>query len=149
MDDVTVTGGHMTKSSRMMMGSKLNLEWLSKTRVGLNTRYRWTGKMMGISMDFTVQVTKWIPGREKVWETIGPAKLVIYSWYRMNLLVSQLPEGSKAALSITYEKPQGPFNKILCFLFADWYCAWCLKQMLADAKKAITTRNFSSAHVHG
>lgn len=79
IDDLGVTGMHMTRSSMMMMGSKLNLEFLTENHTGLGSRYRWTGKMMGLKMDFTVEVTKWISGKEKIWETIGEAKLIIYS----------------------------------------------------------------------
>ena len=79
LDDLGVTGMHMTQSSMMMMGSKLHLEYLTEHHIGLGSRYRWTGKMMGMEMDFTVEVTKWIKGIEKVWETIGEAKMIIYS----------------------------------------------------------------------
>lgn len=138
IDDLGVTGAHMTKSSSMMMGNKLNLEFLTENHIGPGTKYRWTGKMMGMPMDFTVEVTKWIERKEKIWETIGSPKMIIYSFYWMHLIVTpQLNNTTKAILSITYEKPKGWLNKVLCFLFADWYCAWCLKQMLGDAKKML------------
>lgn len=130
----------MTKSSAMMMGNKLNLEYLTTNHTGLGSKYRWTGKMMGRKMDFTVEVTKWIAGVEKVWETIGEAKMIIYSWYRMNLLVKQENANSEALLSITYEKPKRWLAKIISFLFADWYCNWCLKNMLNDAKKLLVNK---------
>ena len=138
IDDLGVTGIHMTKSSMMMMGSKLHLSYLTEHKTGLGSRYRWTGAMMGVSMDFTVEVTKWIEGKQKVWETIGPTKLIIYSWYRMNLIVRSIESGAEAELSISYEKPQGFINNVLSFLFANWYCRWCLKQMLGDAKVTVT-----------
>lgn len=134
LDDLGITGMHMTKSSAMMMGSKLKLEYLTPNHTGLDSKYRWTGIMMGMKMNFTVVVTKWIEGVEKTWETIGEAKMIIYSWYRMHLLVKPTSDGSEAELSITYEKPEGWFAKIISFLFADWYCNWCLKNMLNDAK---------------
>lgn len=134
IDDLGVTGMHMTKSSMMMMGSKLHLEFLTLNHTGLGSRYRWTGTMMGLKMDFTVEVTKWIEGREKVWETIGDPKLIIYSWYRMTLNVLPIENGTKAELLITYEKPKGFFNRIISLLLADWYCRWCLRKMLGDAK---------------
>ena len=137
IDDLGVTGMHMTQSSMMMMGSKLNLEFLTENHTGLGSKYRWTGKIMGMAMDFTVEVTKWIPPKEKIWETIGDTKLIIYSWYRMHLLVLPVLNGCKAELSISYEKPKGFFNKILSFLFADWYCRWCLKNMLNDTKTVL------------
>jgi hypothetical protein len=143
IDNLGVTGMHMTQSSMMMMGSKLKLEYLTENHTGLGTKYRWTGKMMGMGMDFTVQVTKWIQGKEKTWETIGDTKLIIYSWYRMHLNVSKIDNKSLAELSISYERPKGVFYKMLSFLFADWYCRWCLKNMLNDAEKALNTELIS------
>jgi len=137
LDDLGVTGMHMTKSSAMMMGSKLHLEFLTEYHTGLGSKYRWTGKMMGIDMDFTVEVTKWIRSVEKVWETIGKAKMIIYSWYRMRLLLSQENDNTIAELSITYEKPTGWFARLISFLVADWYCRWCLKNMLDDTRKEL------------
>lgn len=137
IDDLGVTGTHMTNSSVMMMGSKLHLEYLTEHHTGLGSSYRWTGKMMGLSMDFTVKVTTWIEGKEKIWETIGDTKLIIYSWYRMFLKVSPMKSGSLAELSISYEEPTGFLNRILSFLFANWYCRWCLRKMLGDAKHVV------------
>lgn len=136
IDDLGVTGMHMTQSSAMMMGSKLHLEFLTENNSGLGSIYRWYGKMLGLKMDFTVEVTKWINGEEKIWETVGTPTLIIYSWYRMHLKVLPLSTGAQAELSISYKKPRGFFNKILSFFFADWYCRWCLKKMLGDAKNA-------------
>ncbi|MBS3915629.1 MAG: hypothetical protein KG003_14130 [Bacteroidetes bacterium] len=138
IDDLGVTGMHMTNSSMMMMGSKLNLQYLSENKTGLGTKYRWYGRMMGMAMDFTVEVTKWIEGKEKTWETIGPTKLIIYSWYQMHLEVSEKAHGTDAELSISYEKPKGLFYKIISFLVADWYCRWCLNNMLDDAEKSLS-----------
>ncbi len=134
LDDLGVTGMHMTQSSAMMMGSKLHLEYLVENHTGPGSKYRWTGKMMGMKMDFTVEVTKWIEGVEKTWETIGEARMIIYSWYRMHLLVYPKGDSAQAELSITYEKPKGWFAKIVSFLVADLYCNWCLKKMLSDSK---------------
>ncbi|WP_276374237.1 hypothetical protein [Chryseolinea sp. H1M3-3] len=146
IDDLGVTGMHMTESSGMMMGSKLNLEFLTTNKTGIGSRYRWTGKMMGLMMNFTVEVTKWINGVEKVWETIGETKLIIYSWYRMKLLLKDVNGNTEAELSISYEKPKGLLNKILCFFLADWYCRWCLKKMLGDAKKVFTNHPKQTTH---
>jgi hypothetical protein len=145
IDDLGVTGMHMTNSSMMMMGSKLKLEFLTTNKTGVGSRYRWTGKMIGLMMDFTVEVTKWINGVEKVWETIGNAQLIIYSWYRMKLQVNETNGTTEAELSISYEKPKGFFNRILCFFLADWYCRWCLKKMLGDAKKVIEKLQLQTA----
>lgn len=135
LDDLTVSGMHMTESSGMMMGSRLHLEYLTNHHTGLGSKYRWTGRMMGMRMDFTVEVTKWVEGVEKIWEMVGEAKMIIYSWYRMHLLVYPKGNTTHAELSITYAKPNGRFAKILSFLFAGWYCRWCLKKMMSDSKR--------------
>jgi hypothetical protein len=140
IDDLGVTGMHMTESSMMMMGSKLHLEFLTANRTGLGSKYRWTGKMMGIPMDFTVVVTKWEKGKEKVWETIGETKLIIYSSYRMKLYIERKHEKTEATLSIGYERPRDLVGKILSYLFADFYCWWCLKKMLNDAKMSLDAK---------
>ncbi|HET9056354.1 MAG TPA: hypothetical protein VFN30_05845 [Chitinophagaceae bacterium] len=148
IDNLGVTGMHMTKSSWMMIGSKLKLDYLTEQHNGPGTKYRWTGKMMGIKMDFTVEVTQWIEGKEKIWETVGKAKMIIYSWFQMHLTTAPMfNKGTKAELSITYKKPKGLLNNILCFLFADWYCKWCLKQMLGDAKKSLNAMKSSSQFI--
>lgn len=128
---------HMTKSSMPMMGGKLNLEFITRHHTGLGSKYRWTGKVMWMEMDFTVEVTKWLDGKEKTWETIGHPKVIIYSWYRMHLEISGDDNITKAELAISYEKPKGGFNKIICFLLGDWYCRWCLKHMLGDCKTSV------------
>ncbi len=141
IDDLGVTGMHMTQSSAMMMGSKLHLEFLTKHHTGIDSKYQWTGTMVGMKMDFTVEVSKWVEGVEKVWETIGEVKMIIYSWYRMQLLLTKKDNSTIAELSITYEKPKGWFLKILSFFFADWYCNWCLKNMLADTKRQLESNS--------
>jgi hypothetical protein len=143
LDDLSVTGMHMTQSSTMLMANKLHLEYLTEKHRGVGSKYRWKGMMMGMKMDFTVEVTKWVEGVEKLWETIGDAKMIIYSWYSMYLLLSPGSNTTLAELSITYEKPKGWFAKILSFFIADWYCNWCLKKMLADTKKSLESHYIS------
>lgn len=68
MDDFSKTGMHMTESL-MMMGSKLELEQLSVNATGIGACYRWHGKMLGLTIDFTETVTKWQVNQVKEWET--------------------------------------------------------------------------------
>ena len=82
MDQVGNTGMHMMKNSGMMMGSKLNLQQVSENALGINSKYRRTGSILGYPMDFIVVTTKWIEGKEKVWETVGIARMMILRWYQ-------------------------------------------------------------------
>ena len=135
MDDFSKTGMHMSESSMMMMGSKLKLEQLSTNSTGVGASYRWHGKMVGMTMDFSETVTKWQPPKLKEWETIGEAKIIIMSWYRMWFEIVPAENGTIAKLSISYLPPTQWYYKILSFLFAKLYCNWCLNNMLNDTKK--------------
>ncbi len=135
MDDFSKTGMHMSESSMMMMGSKLNLEQKSQNPTGPCASYRWYGKMMGMKIDFVENVTNWQPPKLKEWETIGEANIIIMSWYKMWFEISPFENGSVVKLSISYLQPKKRFYKLLSFLFANWYCNWCLKNMLNDTKK--------------
>lgn len=135
LDDLGVTGMHMTKSSAAMMGGKMNIEFLSPNKRGLHTRYRWVGKVLWMDMDFTVEVTRWVSGKEKIWETVGPTNMIIYSWFQMQLHLEPAGKGSLARLSISYKEPEGFWNKLLCFLVGGWYSRWCINNMLRDTEK--------------
>jgi hypothetical protein len=89
---------------------------------------------MGFKMDFTVVTTKWEKDHEKVWETVGPAKMIILKWYRMKLKVSPEGENTRADLSIDYTKPRIFFFRSIGFLLAKPYAKWCLKKMLYDTR---------------
>jgi hypothetical protein len=135
MDDFSKTGMHMSESSMMMMGSKLTLKQLSTKATGIGSSYRWYGKMMGMTMDFSETVTKWIQNKLKEWETVGEAKIIIMSWYKMWFEISPYKEETIAKISISYLPPKEWYYKILSFLFARWYCNWCLNNMLNDTKR--------------
>ena len=132
MDDIRNTGKHMTESSGAMAGSKLKIEWLSPNKTGLGTKYRWTGKVVGMKMDFTVEVSKWIEGKEKIWGTVGEAKMIVIDWFEMYLVMTPEKDGkANAKLGIYYTKHKGLWG----FLLGKWYSKWCVKSMLRDTRK--------------
>lgn len=134
MDDFGKTGMHMSESSIMMMGSKLKLAHLSTNPTGVGTKYRWYGKILGMTIDFIETVTKWQPPKHKEWETVYEAKIIIMSWYRMWFNITPSENGTIAKLSISYLPPNQLFYKLLSFFFAKWYCNWCLDNMLKGTK---------------
>ena len=132
----------MSERSMMMMGSKLKLEQLSINSTGVGAKYRWHGKMMGMTIDFSETVTKWQSPKLKEWETVGEAKLIIMSWYRMWFEISPAENLTIAKISISYLPPKQWFYKILSFFFAQWYCNWCLNNMLTDTKSNLEMKAF-------
>ena len=145
MDDFSKTGMHMSESSMMMMGSKLKLEQLSINSTGVGAKYRWHGKMMGMTMDFSETVTKWQSPKIKEWETVGEAKIIIMSWYRMWFEISPAEKGTIAKISIQYLPPKQWYYKILSFFFANWNSNWCLNNMLNDTKKDLDNKTSKQA----
>ncbi|MEO8590710.1 MAG: SRPBCC family protein [Flavobacteriales bacterium] len=145
IDDIAHTGMHMTGRSMMMMGSKLLLERLSPEATGPNARYRWHGRMMGIPMDFSIAVTKWVADREKCWETTGTPWMIILSWYRMMFHLEDEGSGTRATLSIDYSLPNQWFWNLMARVLAPWYAKWCLKNMLEDCRAALEQPTPTSA----
>ncbi len=50
---------------------------------------------------------------------------------------AQMDNFSKT-VSISYLLPKEWYYKILSFFFANWYCDWCLNNMLNDTKKVLS-----------
>lgn len=142
VDDIRNVGWHMTERSSMaMMGSRLELEILSQQPTGLGATYRYSGTMMGLSLDFSESVTRYVRNREKVWRTIGEPRLLIISSYEMRLAVEPLSAASsRLTISIAYELPRSAFWSIVGRLLAGPYSRWCLRQMVGDAKRALEMR---------
>lgn len=142
IDDIRNVGWHMTEQSSMaMMGSKLKVGVLSREPTGLGATYRYSGKILGLTLDFSESVTKYVPNREKVWHTIGEPRLLIMSSYEMRLAVEPLqPPSSRLTVSIAYELPRSGFWRFMGTLLAGWYSRWCLRRMCQDTKRALEAR---------
>ena len=139
VDDIRNLGWHMTdRSSLAMMGSRLRLEILSDQATGLGATYRYSGTMLGLSIDFAESVTKYLPPREKVWRTIGKARLLIIASYEMRVAVESLsPSSSRMTISIGYELPRSGFWRIVGLVLARSYSRWCLRRMCRDTRRVL------------
>ncbi|PYN92358.1 MAG: polyketide cyclase [Candidatus Rokuibacteriota bacterium] len=139
VDDIRNVGWHMTERSSMaMMGSRLRLELLSDQPTGLGAIYRYSGTMLGLTIDFSESVTRYIPPREKVWRTIGEPRLLIIASDEMCLIVEPLSaSSSRLTISIAYELPRPWFWRIVGLLLARPYSRWCLRRMVQDGRRAV------------
>ncbi len=139
VDDIRNVGWHMTgQSSMAMMGSRLRLDVLSDQSTGLRATYRYSGKVMGLTLDFSESVTRYRPPREKVWHTIGRPQLLIMSSYEMRVLIE--PQGSSIShltISIVYELPRPMFWWLVGSVLAGFYGRWCLRRMCEDVRRAL------------
>jgi hypothetical protein len=140
IDDPRNTGWHMSRPSVAMLGSVLHTEQVSSNESGLDATYRSHGRILGLPIDFTARVTRWVPDREKVWRTIGEPRLIILGAFEMQLTTA--PEGDDCRLTagIDYTLPKSLAGRLLGHLLARPYSRWCLRRICRDAKTALEKR---------
>src|ERR1700682_5050102 len=91
--------------------------------------------MMGLTIDFSETVTKYVPGREKVWRTIGKPELLIIASYEMRVLVEPVSAtSSRLTISIDYELTHAGIWRALGWALASAYSRWCLTSMVEGSK---------------
>jgi hypothetical protein len=142
VDDIRNLARHMSEGRSMpMMGSKLKLEIMTPEPTGVGAVYRYSGRMMGMTIDFSETVTKYIAGREKVWRTIGKPELLIIAGYEMRVLVEPVsPTSSRLTISIDYELPRAGIWRVLGWALAGAYSRWCLTSMAEGSKLDLERR---------
>jgi hypothetical protein len=136
VDDIRNLARHMSESRSMpMMGSKLKLDIMTPEPTGVGAVYRYSGRMMGLTIDFSETVTKYVAGREKVWRTIGEPQLLIMAGYEMRILVEPVsPASSRLTIGIDYELPRVGVWRALGWTLAGAYSRWCLTSMVEGSK---------------
>jgi len=132
VDDIRNLARHMSESGSMpMMGSKLALEIVTPEPTGVGATYRYSGRMMGLAIDFSETVTRYLRGCEKVWRTIGQARLLIIDSYEMSVLVEPIADRrSRLTIAIDYALPRAGFWRVAGQLLAAPYARWCLGSMI-------------------
>jgi hypothetical protein len=137
VDDIRNLARHMSESRSMpMMGSKLTLEIVTPAPTGVGATYRYSGRMLGLVLDFSETVTTYVAGREKIWRTIGNPKLLIMRGFEMRVLVEPVTSAtSNLTISIDYELPVSGFWQAAGWLLADVYSRWCLTGMVDGSKR--------------
>ena len=146
VDDIRNLARHMSESRSMpMMGSKLKLEVITPETTGVGATYRYSGRMMGLTIDFTETVTGYIAGREKVWRTIGEPKLLIIAGYEMRVIVDPVsPASSQLTIGIDYELPRAGIWRALGRMLAGVDSRWCLTRMVEGTKRDLERTGASS-----
>jgi hypothetical protein len=114
--------------SVLTMGRKLSLDRNpnsdnAATKIGVD-------KITGVPMDFSVDITRWIENKDRVWKTFYLPKLRLYSWYRMRLGFNASSNSMEAELSICYENPASWLTRLFTFFAAYWYCKMWLRYIL-------------------
>ena len=119
-----------------MMGSKLKLEILTSNATDVGATYQYSGSMMGLMIDFSETVTKYVSGREKIWRTIGNPQLLIVESYEMRVVVEPLQANTaQLTISFDYDLPRSGMWRLIGRALAGSYARWCLDSMISGTKR--------------
>lgn len=137
VDDIRNLARHMSERGSMpMVGSKLRLEIVTPEPTGVGATYRYFGRVMSLIIDFSETVTRYVPGREKVWRTAGQPRLLIIENYEMRVLVEPMPDArSKLTIAIDYTLPRSVLWRAIGGMLAPSYARWCLDSMIGGTVK--------------
>lgn len=135
LDNVRNMGAHMERGG---MGVKLQVERLSEHDTGVGATYRWYGKAFGLNVDYTTVVRHWVPNHEKAYETMGRARMIIMSGFRMRWSLVPVVTGTKIAIDLEYGRPDTLVGRFLSRLLGKRYGDWCLNMIMADAVAALS-----------
>ncbi len=142
LDDVRVAGAHMQKGD---MGVKLRVEQLSANSEGEGATYRWLGKAFGLPIDYAVVVDRWIKDRERSSRTIGKARMIIMSGFRMHWTLEPTDTGTRITIDFEYDLPSSLMGRLLSRLLGKRYGDWCLEMIVGDAVDALRTESLPMA----
>ena len=137
VDDIRNLARHMSEARSMpMMGSKLKLEILTSNATDVGATYQYSGSMMGLMIDFSETVTKYVSGREKIWRTIGNPQLLIVESFEMRVVVEPLQANTaQLTISFDYDLPRSGMWRLIGRALAGSYARWCLDSMISGTKR--------------
>ena len=132
IDDHARLSSHMSESSWMMGGGRMEVELDADRGKKIGSRIRLGGRVFGIELSVEEVVTEHDPPRRKVWETTGSPRLLVIGHYRMGFELS--PRGGNSALRvfIEYALPAQAPARWLGRLFGSYYARWCTQRMVDD-----------------
>ncbi|MDP2604541.1 MAG: SRPBCC family protein [Deltaproteobacteria bacterium] len=134
-DDPARLSSHMSESSWMMGGGRMQTELDAGRGQTVGLRIRLSGRVFGIELSVEEIVTERIPPKRKVWETIGSSRLLVIGHYRMGFEITSQENGSLLRVFIDYALPEDLPARWLGFLLGRYYARWCTQQMVRDTAK--------------
>lgn len=143
LDDFRRLSAHMASPSAMMLGSSMKNELDAGNGRSVGSRIAMTGKVLGIPLGLEEVVSERVPPLRKSWHTVA-AHLLVIGQYRLGFELAEAPAGSRLRVRIDYDLPRGP-ARLLGWLLAGTYARWCVRSMVADAKRYFERPVFSGA----
>lgn len=139
LDDHRHLGAHMSTSSWMMLGSKMDYEFDAGEARLIGSKFGFHGKILGIALSAEQVVTIRTPPKLKVWETIGAPNLWVIGRYRMGFEIVPEARGSRLRVFIEYDLPEAAPSRWFGLIFANAYARWCTGRMAKDAARYFAT----------
>ncbi len=138
VDDHTHFSAHMSKSSWMMAGGKMDTQTDEGKGQKVGSHIRLRGKVLGIDLFLDEVVTEHQPPLRKAWQTVGNLNLLVIGHYRMGWGIN--PEDSYSTLKvyIDYDLPESFKTRWLGYLFGKMYAKWCVNQIVNGVKAHFT-----------
>ncbi|HEY4617968.1 MAG TPA: SRPBCC family protein [Flavobacterium sp.] len=130
IDNHSQISSHMSQSSWMMGGSRMNVEVDSGMGQRVGSHIKMGGKVFGIPLFLNEVVILYEPPYRKEWETVGEQKLIVIGSYTMGVKIEEENGFSKLKIFIKYELPKSWKTRWLGYLFSRMYAKWCVKQMM-------------------
>ena len=133
IDDHARLSSHMTRSSWMMGGGRMDVQLDARRGRQAGAHIRMSGRAFGLELSLEEVVIEYEPPRRKSWETVGEPHLLIIGRYRMGFEVVARAGGSELRVFIDYELPQARAGSWLIGKLSSYYAAWCTRSMVRDA----------------
>jgi len=140
-DDPARLSSHMSESSWMMGGGRMQTELDAGRGQTVSSRIRLSGRVFGLELSVEEIVTERVPPQRKAWETTGSPRLLVIGHYRIGFEIVPQENGSALRVYIDYALPEDAPARWLGFLFGRYYARWCTQQMVRD-----TVEQFASFH---
>ncbi|MCL5797356.1 MAG: SRPBCC family protein [Patescibacteria group bacterium] len=138
IDDHKQFSSHMSKSSWMMGGGKMEVSVDVDHGQKVGSHIRMGGTAFGIRLSLDEVVTRYEPPLRKTWETVEIPRLLVIGPYNMGIEIRPRNNGSSLRVFIDYNLPTK--NAWLGKLFGGMYAKWCVQQMITGAKGHFANR---------
>ena len=140
LDDHNRLSGHMSKSSWMMAGSRMDIEFDAEKGQAIGSRIRLKGRALGVPLYVEEVVTERTPPLRKAWQTVGAPRLLVIGPYRMGFEIIPKGAASQLRIFIDYALPSTRSLRWLGGILGRFYANWCAEKMAGDAAQAFATQ---------
>lgn len=139
IDNPSSLAEHMTGSSLMMAGSKMQFSYDEGGGRAVGSKIRMGGSVLGLRIMLEEVVIERVPPVRKVWETLGEPHLLVIGGYRMGFEIVPQADRSRLKVFIDWRDP-GPRWRWLGRLLGRAYAKWCTESMARGAADFFRSR---------